>query len=429
MDALKTGAKILLALMAPPVGLALLVGIPLGAFALVDILFEEAMLALFVPGFALYVFAICLPAGLYHAAQKIGRAPSGAFRLPSVLWLGAGAVAAIAIGHVLLGASGSRSPFVFWFFFILSAALPPLAALALAGQRLGYATSWRRLAAGWLSGSLLSTHLTILLGAGMSLLAYLLVLPLRELAAAALASPSLERLFYSPTLAVAMVEIAMVAPLVEELVKPLGAILLARRLRSPAEAFLVGMAGGAGFAILENMLYEASGARVWAGIAAVRGMGGVLHPLNAGLVAMGWYAVRNGHPGAWGQLLRHYGLAVGLHALWNGGLVVLFSGLGAYFFGADAWQVSIYGLGQPGTVVVYLVILSVFMWRLLVVVTPRLRDPAQAEAEAEPLLALHLENPRRLALWATSLMVVLATLGALYGPLIERYVDRLLPLG
>jgi RsiW-degrading membrane proteinase PrsW (M82 family) len=73
---------------------------------------------------------------------------------------------------------------------------------------------------------------------------------------------------------------------VEELTKPVGAILLARRFRGPAEAFLVGMAGGVGFAIVENMLYEAAGARLWAGMATLRAVGGVLHPLNAGLVAI-----------------------------------------------------------------------------------------------------------------------------------------------
>jgi hypothetical protein len=280
--------------------------------------------------------------------------------------------------------------------------------------------------AGVLSGSLLSTHLTILLGAAVSILAYLLVLPLRDLVARAVASRSLEQLFYSPALAFALVGSAVVAPVVEELTKPLAAFLLARRLRGPAEAFLVGMAGGAGFAIVENMLYEAAGARLWAHVAALRGIGGVLHPLNAGLVALGWYGVRHGLPGAWRRLLGLYGLAVGGHALWNGGLVVLLSGIGAYFFGADTWQLNIYGAGQPGAVVVFLALEAITLWRLLVVVTRHLRDPNRPEVAAD--LALRLDRPRRLALWASGLLLVLVPLGALYGPLVERYARRLLPL-
>ena len=121
-----------------------------------------------------------------------------------------------------------------------------------------------------------------------------------------------------------------------------------------------------------------------------------------------------------------YGLAVGIHALWNGGLTILFSGIGAYFFGTDTWSFNVYGIGQPGVVTLFMVLEAIALWRLLVVVTDRLRDPGQPEAE--PLLALRLEQPRRLALCATGLLLVLVLLGALYGPLLGRYADKLLPI-
>jgi RsiW-degrading membrane proteinase PrsW (M82 family) len=345
------------------------------------------------------------------------------FRLPGVAWLAAGTVLAIVIGQLMLA---THIHALFWLSFPLAAALPPLAALAVAGRRLAYATTWGRVMGGMLAGALLSTTLTILLGGMVSIVAYVLVLPLRELVAHAIGSTSLEALFYSPALVLVMVQLAIVAPLVEELTKPVAAMALARRLRGPAEAFLVGMAGGVGFAIVENMLYEAAGMQVWAAVASLRAVGGVLHPLNAGLVAVGWYGVRHSLPGAWGRLLGLYGLAVGIHALWNGGLVVLFSGIGAYFLGTEAWRFNIYGLGQPGIVVVFMVAEAVALWRLLVVVTGRLRDPG--EPEVDTALALHLEQPRRLALWATGLFLVLVPVGALYGPLVARYVVRLLPV-
>jgi RsiW-degrading membrane proteinase PrsW (M82 family) len=346
------------------------------------------------------------------------------FRLPGVGWLAAGTVVAIAIGQVTPARQASP---LFWLCFPLAAALPPLAALAVAGRRLGYAATWNRVMGGILAGGLLSTSLTIVLGGMVSLVAYLLILPLREVVARAIGSTSLEALFYSPTLMLLMVELAFVAPVMEELTKPVAAVVLARRLRGPAEAFLVGMAGGVGFAFVENMLYEAAGLQVWAAVASLRAIGGVLHPLNAGLVAVGWYGVRHGLPGAWGRLLGLYGLAVGTHALWNGGLVVLFSGIGAYFFGTEAWRFNIYGLGQPGIVVVFMIVEAIALWRLLVVVAGRLRDPE--EPEIDTALALHLERPRRLALWATGLVLVLVPVGALYGPLVARYVDKLLPVG
>jgi RsiW-degrading membrane proteinase PrsW (M82 family) len=147
-------------------------------------------------------------------------------------------------------------------------------------------TTWRRAIFGLCIGGLLSTTLTLLLSGGVGLVAYALILPLRQIVARVAASPDLERLFFSPALATAMIGMAVVAPIVEELTKPLGALLLGRRLRSPAEAFLVGMAGGVGFAVVENMLYESTGTRLWAAEATLRGVGGVLHPLNAGLVAL-----------------------------------------------------------------------------------------------------------------------------------------------
>jgi hypothetical protein len=275
-------------------------------------------------------------------------------------------------------------------------------------------------------GSLLSTTLTLLLGGAVTLAAYAIVLPLREIVSHVLATPSAERLFFSPALAVAMVGAAVVAPILEELMKPLAAIMLGRRLRSPAEAFLVGMAGGAGFAIIENMLYESGGFGLWAGVATLRGVGGVLHPLNAGLVALGWYGVMHGTgPGRWQRLLGLYGLAVGIHALWNGGLTLIFSAAGAYFFATDTWEVSVYGLGQPGIMLVFMALEAIALWRLLFLVTDQLRGDGMTVMGG---LRLRLDEPRRLAVWATGVMLVTVPIGILYGPLLARYADRMLPI-
>jgi RsiW-degrading membrane proteinase PrsW (M82 family) len=415
--------RFILVLVAIPVVVALVVGLPLGFVYLLSFASEWVELLIFVPGFAMYVLGFCVPVGLVQFTRWQAGRPSTPFRLPGSLWLATAAVASIGVGYGLLSAGVAV---LFWPVFVLAAALPPLTALGLALQRIGTLTTWRRALAGVLSGSLLSTYLTILLTVAVSLLAYALLLPLREVTANLLASPDLERLFYSPVLALTLVEAAVVAPLVEELTKPVGAILLARRLRGPAEAFLVGMAGGVGFAIIENMLYEAAGAQAWAGIATLRAVGGALHPLNAGLVAIGWYGVRNGLPGAWRRLLGLYGLAVGAHALWNGGLVLLLSDVGAYFFGAETWQLDVVGVGQPGVVLVFMLLEALALWRLVAVVSDHLREPGE---HVEALLALHTEQPRRLALWASGLLIVAVSIGALYGPLVGRWAERLSAAG
>lgn len=376
------------------------------------------------PGIVLFMLLVCLPLGLLVWGQGRAGRESRPFRLPGPLPIAAAAAAAIVLGQIaLLG----RASFLTLLTFLLAAALPPLVPLALASRRLAGATTWRRATFGFCVGGLLSTTLTLLLSGVVALVAYALILPLRQVVAQVVASPDLERLFFSPVLATAMIGTAVVAPVVEELTKPLGAVLLGRRLRSPSEAFLIGMAGGVGFAVVENMLYESTGARLWAAVSTLRGVGGVLHPLNAGLVALGWYGVMAGTgPGRWGRLLALYGLAVGIHALWNGGLTILLSAAGAYFFATESWRVDVYGLGQPGIVLVFLVLESIALWRLLGLMTDRLAGGSDAAVDSG--LRLHLERPRRLAVWALGLLLVVVPIGALYGPLLARYADRLVPI-
>ena len=115
------------------------------------------------------------------------------------------------------------------------------------------------------------------------------------------------------------------------------------------EAFLVGMAGGAGFAFAENLLYEGVwfGGDLWAPVTLLRGLGGALHPFTGGLVGFGYYEVLRGRAGAPGRLAASFALAVGLHALWNGGLVVLETIVVDYEGG---WRLNVYGEWLPGTI-------------------------------------------------------------------------------
>ena len=423
MDRRGSGTPIgtILFVLALVVGMVVIASGGLGAIVFLLVYGFESMA---VPGILLFMLVVCLPLGLLVWGQGRSGRESSPLRLPGPLLIAAIAAGAIVVGQLALL---SRVSFVTLFTFVLAASLPPIVPLALASRRLVWATTWRRAIFGFCVGGLLSTTLTLLVSGVVGLVAYALILPLRQVVAQVMASPDLERLFFSRALAVAMIGTAVVAPIVEELTKPIGALLLGRRLRSPAEAFLVGMAGGVGFAAVENILYESSGARLWAAIATLRGVGGVLHPLNAGLVALGWYGVMKGTgPGRWGRLLALYGLAVGIHALWNGGLTLLLSAAGAYFFATDSWRVDVYGIGQPGIVLVFMVLESIALWRLLVLVSNRLAGGADAAVESG--LRLHLERPRRLALWATAVLVIVVPIGALYGPLVARYADRLVPL-
>ena len=387
------------------------------------LIFDELDLPFAAPGILLFLMLICLPLGMVTWGQQRSGGQSRPLRMPGPLLVAAGAAAVIVLGQ--LAQLGRVSPVVMICFW-LAAALPPLVAVALASQRLPDVTTWRRAIFGLVVGGMGSTTLTLLVGGAVTLAAYAVLLPFRELMARIVASPDLERLFFSPALAFAIVETAVVAPLVEELTKPLAAILLGRRLRSRSEALLVGMAAGAGFAVVENMMYESGGFRLWAAVATLRGIGGVLHPLNAGLVAVGWYDVLvERQPGSWRRLFGLYALAVTIHALWNGGLALIFSTAGAYFFATDTWRISVYGLGQPGIVLAFMALEAIALWRLLILTTDRLRGGSEA---VDGGIGLRLNEPRRLAVWALGLILVIVPIGMLYGPLVTRYADRLTPL-
>ena len=108
------------------------------------------------------------------------------------------------------------------------------------------------------------------------------------------------------------------APLVEELVKPLPLLPVLKRLPAARDALVLGVLAGAGFAAVEDLLYAAGFGDAWSGVLVVRLLGSALHPFGAGLMAVAWWHVRRGEPGAAARWGRYYGLAVGAHAPWNG---------------------------------------------------------------------------------------------------------------
>src|SRR4051812_33183827 len=169
-----------------------------GGIGVLLMIFLATSWPLAAPGILLYVIAICLPAALTIWMRKRSGGESGAFQLPGPLLFAAGAAGAIVLGQLFqVGRVSLLVLLTFW----LAAALPPLAALALASQRLPNVTTWRRAIFGLVTGSLLSTTSVLLLGGIVTAAAYAVVLPLREIVAHVAASPGAEKLFFSPALA------------------------------------------------------------------------------------------------------------------------------------------------------------------------------------------------------------------------------------
>jgi hypothetical protein len=108
---------------------------------------------------------------------------------------------------------------------------------------------------------------------------------------------------------------AVIVPLIEELIKPVGVWLLAGRRLTPAEGFAIGALSGAGYALVES-LFLGSGGQEWAFVVFARLGTSAVHILTAGL--MGWALVTAWTQSRYIRLAAIYLLAVLIHGLWNG---------------------------------------------------------------------------------------------------------------
>lgn len=264
--------------------------------------------------------------------------PAGRLRLGAWGWWLLVLVLVLLAGQTVASALGGRLlPFI----HIVAAVVPALLFLALAlggARRTGGAISDRAAVGAIAWGGLGGVGLALFLEAIMIVALLLIVPPLLELVApGAIAhlqalvlevqagrQPDLrllEPILRSPWVLLGGVLVASVlVPLIEEAVKGLAVPLLAltgRRL-TRLDAFLAGVAAGAGFAMVEGVtngalaLSQPSG---WATAMGARAAAAALHCLVSGLAGLGWHAIiveRN-----W---LRGLGLglaAVVFHGLWN----------------------------------------------------------------------------------------------------------------
>lgn len=116
-------------------------------------------------------------------------------------------------------------------------------------------------------------------------------------------------------LAAILAYMAVLIPLIEEALKPLGLWLLAGRRLTPAQGFVGGVISGAGFALFENLSALSSGGEDWAFLASTRISTALLHMLTTGLV--GWALAHAWSERRYLRLALSYAIAVTLHGVWN----------------------------------------------------------------------------------------------------------------
>lgn len=321
--------------------------------------------------------------GLYHSIRSVFlRRPSADFKMPT-FWL------FVALYIVALGAAyalhvqGQDTTYVplTVFLILMAGLLPALAVLALGDRGLrfpkkgAWPTSWRRFTLAIVSGATLGV-----LVAGLLELLFEVVLARGQGVNpfVCLTNPGAPQCQNPQIYNLLLITVAIVAPLVEEAVKPLAAVILIGRVRSAAEAFVLGLSCGIGFDLIETSGYISSSYPDWLSTALIRTGAGLLHGLGAAMVVLGWYFLT--HPGKnrVSKALGCWLYAVVQHAVWNGswGLALLPGATGQFFN-------STLALGSLTLPYYYVVNVAeaVFMFCFFLYMTHRLRNrPAEATA-------------------------------------------------
>ena len=320
-----------------------------------------------------------LPLGWQGISSLLGR-PSRLFhphRLMGLLLALFGL--AVVVGQIIL-VTDFFSPLIFPLFHVLGAALPSLIVIAFVGRRLSSAATsvrWREVILQTGSGAFLATFLAFGLEAAFGLFvlfAGLLIVALTPNGMARLqgltvnlqdpswvADPvNLAQALLAPPIAIPLVLIfVVIAPMGEELFKPLGVALMSYRRPGAARAFLWGVAGGAGFAMAEGLFNAAIALEGWSAVVLLRVGSTLMHCLGSGLMGLGWYyLLRTRRP--W-RVLGTYAASVGLHVLWNVGAIGMAAiSLGAMASGADETSLTLSGVGIL-VLGAYLILLALFM--------------------------------------------------------------------
>jgi len=272
---------------------------------------------------------------------------------------------------------------------VLAAIFPALAVLALGVRRLHFPkssrwpTSWRRFTLALVSGATLSIGLAAVLE-----LAFLTLLLRGQTVNPLLCidQPNISNCQAQDVYNMLLVLVAVIAPLIEETVKPLAVVILIGRVRSAAEAFVLGLACGIGFDLIETTGYIGAGYQDWLNTALIRTGSGLLHGFGAAMGALGWYYLT--HPGKhrWLKASGCWLYAIAQHALWNGswGLILLPAPVGPFFNNLNATIGSVslpyYEIINIGEVLVMLVFFIYITGRLRTKATPPAALPEKREA-------------------------------------------------
>lgn len=339
---------------------------------------------------ALTVLGLGLGGSLaWHAARAYRQRPSAPFR-PRPGWiLLVFYIPAIIIGHFLITfelAPALTLPPI----HILAAALPPLAVLVFVGRALqGANLRWREIIVQLSGGAFLATSIALIAEVVLGLIVLLLSLFIMALTPAGLGQVEelaahlqdpiwvqdphniQQLLFFPPVLVTLVAVFVFLGPIIEEIGKLLGVALMSYRRPSPAQAFLWGLASGAGFTLIENLFNTTLALEGWILIMILRVGATAMHCLAGGLTALGWQRLL-AERRPW-KLMGAYALSVAIHAIWNA-LVIAMTGLSATAFASSAELTQILSGGAIIALAILFLGLALAIFAALIVITYRLRS-------------------------------------------------------
>ena len=318
---------------------------------------------------------------VYHSVRALFlNRPSAQFKLPW-FWI----FLALYVGLLLIASLlnykdlPTSNVLATLFLIALAGLLPALTVLALALRRLHYPreakwpTSWRRFTLAVVSGATIA----VVLASIFELILTAIAVQQSGITRFSIDNPNLPTPHDPKTIALLLVIVSLIAPVVEEAVKPLAVIVLVGRLQSAAEAFMLGLACGIGFDLIETSGYISLGNQDWITVAIERSSAGLLHGFGAGMVALGWYFITHPKSVQRTVLLAFgcWGYAILQHATWNGSFLfqLLPAPIGPYL---DNGTIPLGNITMPASIIIY-VIETTLMLLFFLYVTGKLRSKQQ----------------------------------------------------
>lgn len=178
-------------------------------------------------------------------------------------------------------------------------------------------------------------------------------------------------------LSVALGYFSIIVPLLEELLKPLGVWLFARKLTSRAQGFALGALSGAAYALIETLGVSAQ-TTDWASLLFTRIGTDLLHITTSALMGAAIFSAIQSH--RYLHLFGTYVLSVSLHGLWNTlAILFTFSTLADYMSapGPLAGIQMPLNIGMGVLAAVFLIILTMSNRRMRATIPVELEPPKE----------------------------------------------------